>query len=283
MSGNTAGRFGWSSAQKLKEEQAKIADRQKVYLDRFEKASFDEIMNDEELYAFAMAGGAAAFKDNCATCHGSGGSGAKGYPNLNDDDWLWGGSIEDIYQTIMYGIRSGHDEERVSAMPAFGKDELLTRDEIAAVTNYVMSLSGEAEDEAGLGQGRTIFQDNCASCHGENGQGGRDFGAPNLSDDIWLYGGDRETIYETVYNARAGVMPTWEARLDNNTIRQLAVYVHQLGGGEEETVNVEQQQPDAGTDGVDTNAEPVEQPVDAIPGAADVIDAVNDSIQETQE
>ena len=229
LSGATKGTFGWTQYQKLENERAEIKARQAAYLEKFQAATFEEIQADPELYAFAVSGGRSAFKDNCATCHGTGGTGGKGYPNLNDDDWLWGGTIADIYQTLQYGIRSAHDETRYSQMPAFGKDGLLKRDEIMAVVDHVLSLSGKAKDNE---NGAAIFQQQCASCHGMDGRGGRDYGAPNLADAIWLYGGDRDTVYQSIYYARAGVMPMWKGRLDENTIRQLTVYVHELGGGE---------------------------------------------------
>ncbi len=229
--GNTKGTSGYTQFKELEAGQQEIFARQKSYLDRFEKSSFDKILNDQELYAFAIAGGSSAFKDNCATCHGAGGAGAKGYPNLNDDDWLWGGKLSDIYQTIQYGINAEHEDARIAQMPAFGVDETLTRDEVDSVVDYVLALSG-GKTHGNIAAGQTIFAEQCTSCHGEFGKGGRDFGAPNLTDNIWLYGGDRDTISETVYNGRAGLMPTWKDRLDDNTIRQLTVYLHQLGGGE---------------------------------------------------
>jgi len=231
LSGATKGTFGWTQFTKLEKEQAEIAARQDAYMGKFKSANFGTIKNDPELYAFAIAGGKAAFKDNCATCHGTGGAGSAGYPNLNDDDWLWGGTVEDIYQTLQFGIRSGHDEARMSQMPAFGSDGLLKKEEVEAVVDYVLTLSG-GKPKATHEQGSAIFQTNCASCHGMDGKGVRDFGAPNLTDGIWLYGGDRDTVYKTVFNARAGVMPYWQGRLDENTIRQLTMYVHELGGGE---------------------------------------------------
>lgn len=234
--GATKGSSGYTQHKELAESQAEIMERQNAYLGRFEQASFEEILADEELYAFAMAGGASAFKDNCATCHGTGGEGRKGYPNLNDDDWLWGGSVSTIHQTLLHGIRAGNDETRFSQMPAFGKDGLLKRGEIDAVADYVLSLSG-GKQTATYAQGQTLFQTNCASCHGMDGKGGRDFGAPNLADSIWLYGGDRKTVFESVYNARVGVMPAWKDRLNPQTIRQLSVYLHQLGGGEAESAS----------------------------------------------
>lgn len=232
LSGATKGRQGYTQFKELEKSQAEIRLRQSAYLEKFEKASFKEIMTEPSLYDFALAGGKAAFKDNCATCHGSGGAGGQGYPNLNDDDWLWGGTVEDIHQTLLYGIRSPHEDTRVSQMPAFGKDGLLKPAEINAVADYVIARAGGKK--TGLyDEGAKIFEQNCAACHGSDGKGGRSVGAPNLVDSIWLYGGDKASVYQTIYNARAGVMPTWENRLDENTIRQLTIYVHELGGGEE--------------------------------------------------
>ncbi len=238
--GATEGTSGYTQFKELEAGQQEIFARQKNYLEKFEKASFDEILNDQSLYAFAIAGGSSTFKDNCATCHGTGGAGAKGYPNLNDDDWLWGGKLSDIYQTIQYGINSEHEETRFSQMSSFGVDETLTRDEINKVVDYVLTLSGGDKQESYY-EGMTIFEEQCSACHGESGTGGRDFGAPNLTDKIWLYGGDRETVFETVYYGRTGLMPTWKDRLDDNTIRQLTVYLHQLGGGEKDLENVEEE------------------------------------------
>lgn len=242
--GATKGTGGYTQFKELEKSQAEIAARQATYLEKFQKASFQDIMKDPELYAFANAGGATAFKHNCATCHGSGAQGGKGYPNLNDDDWLWGGTLDDIHTTIQHGIRANDEDTRVSQMPAFGKDGLLNRDEIGSVVDYVLTLSG-GQQKPTYAQGSEIFQAQCAACHGEEGKGGRSVGAPNLTDKIWLYGGDRQTVFETVYNARAGVMPAWSKRLDENTIRQLAVYLHELGGGEADQPVAETPQPEA--------------------------------------
>ena len=198
---------------------------------RIEAASLEQIVADPDLLTFAIVGGAAAFADNCAPCHGSGGAGAKGYPNLADDDWLWGGSLDAIETTIRYGIRSSHEETRISDMPRFGADELLEPDEIDAVAEYVLSFTGRATDAAAAKRGADIFAENCAACHGDKGEGTQDLGAPRLNDAIWLYGGDKATIVETVTNARRGVMPTWVGRLDEATIKMLTVYEHSLGGG----------------------------------------------------
>ena len=234
--GATEGKAGYTQYKELAERQEEITARQQTYLERFEQASLTEILDDPALYAFAMAGGASAFKDNCATCHGTGAAGGKGYPNLNDDDWLWGGTLSDIHQTLLYGIRADNLDTRLSQMPAFGKDGLLKRKDIEAVVDYVLSLSGSPKTKT-YGQGQQVYKTQCASCHGADGKGLHDYGAPNLTDKIWLYGGDRQAVYKTVYYARAGMMPAWKDRLDPNTIKQLTIYLHQLGGGEEEPEN----------------------------------------------
>ncbi len=229
--GATKGTSGYTQFKELAESQAEIIARQQVYLEKFEQADFDKVLNDPALYSFATAGGAAAFKDNCATCHGSGAEGGNGFPNLNDDDWLWGGKVEDIYTTLLHGIRVHNDyDTRTSQMPAFGKEGLLQTEQINDVVDYVVALK-DGHDAASL-PGYDVFQQNCATCHGTDAKGLREFGAPNLADAIWLYGGKRADIYQSVFYARAGMMPAWKNRLDENTIRQLAIYVHQLGGGE---------------------------------------------------
>lgn len=226
--GGTQGSFGWTQYDELKDSQAEIVARKAAYLDRFNKASFDEIRANDELLAFAIAGGASAFKDNCATCHGTGGSGSAGYPNLLDDDWLWGGDVQSIHDTIRFGVRAGHDDTRFSQMPAFG--EMLSSQEVSDIADYVLSFTAGGGYE---GPGREAFEMQCAACHGEDGKGIRDFGAPNLADAIWFYGSSKADIMSQIRRPKHGVMPTWEARLDPSTVRQLAIYVHSLGGGEE--------------------------------------------------
>lgn len=234
--GGTKGSLEWTQYTKLAEEQAEIKARRAEYLEDFQKASFDEIMHDEALYQFALAGGASAFKDNCATCHGTGGAGAPGYPNLNDDDWIWGGDMESIHQTILYGVRM-HDDAHQSMMPAFG--DMLDEHELHAVVEYVLGLhSGESliptGEEESLPLGAQVFADNCAACHGTDGTGDRTLGAPNLADAIWLKSEDGSTqaVMSQIQNPKHGMMPAWIDRLDEDTIRQLTIYVHSLGGGE---------------------------------------------------
>ena len=181
LSGATQGTSGYTQFKELAESQKEILARQAAYLSRFEKASYREILSDPELYAFAVAGGKAAFKDNCATCHGSGAQGSNGYPNLNDDDWLWGGRLSDIHTTLLHGIRvQGSYDTRQSQMPAFGKEKLLDAQEISAVVDYVMSLSGAPQKED-FETGRVVFKNQCASCHGNDGEGLHEFGAPELA------------------------------------------------------------------------------------------------------
>jgi cytochrome c oxidase cbb3-type subunit 3 len=192
-----------------------------------------EIEKDPALLALARARGRVVFGDNCAPCHGTGAAGAKGFPNLNDDDWLWGGTLEQIEKTIQFGARSGHADAHEGSMLAFGRDGILKKPEIETVANYVRSLSGLSTARGyDVNAGKTLFADNCASCHGDAGRGNPDMGAPNLTDNIWLYGSDEATIIETVTNGRTGVMPAWIGRLDPATIKALTVYVHSLGGGQ---------------------------------------------------
>jgi cytochrome c oxidase cbb3-type subunit III len=195
-------------------------------------ASIAEIEHAPTLLALARARGKTVFGDNCAPCHGSGAAGAKGYPNLNDDDWLWGGSLDQITQTIQFGARSGDAKAHEGQMLAFGRDGMLKHDQIVTVANYVRSLSGlPTAPGSDIASGKRIFEENCVSCHGEGGKGNQEIGAPNLTDQIWLYGSDEATLVETITNGRAGVMPAWAGRLDPVTIKALTVYVHSLGGG----------------------------------------------------
>ena len=187
---------------------------------------------DEELMRFALANGKSAFGDNCAACHGSGAAGTAGFPNLNDDEWIWGGTLEQIYETLRVGIRAEHDETLSNEMPAFLRDEILERDGVRDVADYVLSLSGRQADPAAIARGAEIFAEQCTACHGENAQGDQELGAPNLRDAIWLYGGDRDSVIATIANSRRGVMPSWETRLDPATLKSLALFVHARGGGQ---------------------------------------------------
>ena len=233
VSGYTSGVLHYSSRANVAVE---LANLEKIRGDKMltlGAASLADIEKDPALLALARARGKTVFGDNCAPCHGSGAAGAKGYPNLNDDDWLWGGSLDQIKQTIEFGVRSGHSKAHEGAMLAFGKQGILKSAEIVTVANYVRSLSGLSTSQGfDAVAGRKIFVENCVACHGDAGKGNQELGAPNLTDKIWLYGSDEATIIETITNGRAGMMPAWAGRLDPSTIKAMAVYVHSLGGGQ---------------------------------------------------
>ncbi len=230
----TRGVIGYASRLTIKEELAALSQQRAAQASGLTDATLEQIKSDPTMFRIAMAQGKAAFGDNCAACHGVGGGGAKGYPNLNDDDWLWGGSLEAISTTLQNGIRvAGNNDTRISQMPAFGRDGVLKRDEITAVANHVRTLAGLSTDaKADKALGAKLFQDNCAACHGEAGKGNQELGAPNLTDAISLYGMDMASLTETITNSRNGVMPAWGQRLDPVTIKALTVYVHSLGGGQ---------------------------------------------------
>ena len=230
----TKGVLGYSQRAAVMESIDQTRASQASLNEAIEKASLADIKAKPELLTFALAGGKAAFGNNCAPCHGRGAQGASGYPNLNDDKWLWGGTLDQIQQTIMYGIRSGNDKARVSQMPKFGEDKLLTPEQINDAAEYVLSLSKQPHDAAAAERGNAVFHGDggCAACHGEEGKGNQEFGAPNLTDNIWLYGGTKAAIQHQIETGHGGVMPAWADRLDPATIKKLAVYVHSLGGGQ---------------------------------------------------
>jgi cytochrome c oxidase cbb3-type subunit III len=231
--GATEGVTGWHARSAVVQDLASLDSLRGPMTAKLASAPLAEIEKTPELLSFARAQGGAAFATNCAPCHGAGGQGAKGYPNLNDDDWLWGGKLEDIEQTITHGIRWDLDAAtRNSLMPAFGRDGLLKPDEVRAVADYTRSLSGLAvEKGADLAKGKELFAANCAACHGPDGKGNAEVGAPNLADPIWLNGSDRDAVIARINNGGGGVMPAWGTKLDPTTIKALAVYVHTLGGG----------------------------------------------------
>lgn len=232
LSGHTTGVLGWTQRGEIAEKLAEAKAQRAPFVNRIEQAPLDEIRRTPDLLNFAMAGGRSVFAENCAPCHGAGGAGAKGYPNLADDSWLWGGKLEDIHTTIVHGIRNANAESRTSVMPRFGADGLLNARQIDDVAEYVLLLSRRATNADGAKRGEAVFVENCVACHQEGGVGSTEIGAPNLAANIWVYGGDKATIVETIRNSRAGAMPGWTGRLDDATIKMLAVYVHALGGGQ---------------------------------------------------
>jgi cytochrome c oxidase cbb3-type subunit 3 len=232
--GATKGLTGWTSrddfARQMTAEQARRAPIYRAIA----ATPVENLPANPKLLHDAIEGGRAAFKVHCVQCHGSGAAGSIGYPNLNDDDWLWGGDLKSIEFTLTHGIRNpDHDETRQSQMPAFG--EILQPRQVSSLVAHVRNISGQGPANAG---GAALFAENCAACHGPEGKGNRELGAPNLTDGIWLYGGDKAALTTTISKAHGGVMPRWNARLDPVTIRMLAAYVHSLGGGEANPVAV---------------------------------------------
>jgi cytochrome c oxidase cbb3-type subunit 3 len=228
--GGTHGTAGWTSRGEFAADMRAEQVQRAPVLAALAATPIEQLPGKPDLMRQAVAGGRAAFKVNCVQCHGAGAAGSVGYPNLNDDDWLWGGSLTDIQRTLTHGVRyPGDDQTRQSLMPSFGHDKILTPAQVQDVAAHVRSLSGL---EPANQNGAAIFATNCAICHGPAGKGGRQFGAPNLTDRIWLYGGSRDAVVGSVTNAHAGVMPAWGQRLDPVTIKMLAAYVHSLGGGE---------------------------------------------------
>lgn len=235
LTGASRGIIGWSAREEVAADIARVDRANADIKARLVAVDLTQIGAQQDLLAFAENAGAAVFRTNCATCHGAGAAGVagKGYPNLLDDDWLWGGDIDAILTTISHGIRNTQDPDaRYGLMPRFGLDELLEKDQIAAVVEHVLAISGQDHDAALAATGATVFAENCAACHLEKGEGNRELGAPRLTDAIWLYGGTRDDLLYSVTNARNGVMPAWATRLSPDQIRAVAVYVHSRGGGE---------------------------------------------------
>jgi cytochrome c oxidase cbb3-type subunit 3 len=230
----TTGLLGYTNRGQVAEDVAAMQAQRAVTEKGLVSASLQQIEGDKPLLGLAIAHGKAAFAENCAPCHGSGGQGGKGYRNLTNDDWLWGGTLDDISTTITHGIRAYQDPDtRSSAMPAFGKDGILKPEEIHQVASYVRTLS-KLEPEAGVdvAAGKKVFADNCSSCHGDDGKGMLPVGSANLTDGLQLYGSDFKDLIYTISNARNSTMPAWGGRLDPVTIKTLAIYVHSLGAGQ---------------------------------------------------
>lgn len=231
ISGATSGVLGWSSRGEVAKDIAQHEDQNSAFVTALLAADMTTLPEDADLNRYAVARGGAVFRAGCSQCHGSGAAGAIGYPNLLDNDWLWGGSMAEIAHTVAHGVRNETDEDaRYSQMPAFG--EILETEEITATVEYVVSMSNGDHDSALALAGAELFADNCTACHGDTGLGDREVGAPNIADAIWLYGSDRKALTETIMNSRFGVMPAWGQRLSEADVRAVSAYVHALGGGE---------------------------------------------------
>jgi cytochrome c oxidase cbb3-type subunit III len=240
----TKGLLGADQQERVEQEVAEAAAEREIALQSIEHNDYSAILNDAQLMGMVRENGRTLFRDNCAACHGTNGQGQQGFPSLADDDWLWGGTPEEIARTIRVGVNSEHPESRYSEMLAFGRDQLLQRDDVIDLVTYIESLSDKApQDEkyaAALQNGHTIFKENCVACHGENGEGSAETGAPNLADDIWIYGAGRESIYQTIWHGRIGAMPAWDGTLTPLQQKILTLYVlglnekaHQSGNDEQ--------------------------------------------------
>jgi cytochrome c oxidase cbb3-type subunit 3 len=237
ISGATPGLLGFSTRANVAEDIATVNAQNAGLNEALANVELSALGGDPNLSGYAVNKGAAVFRSHCSQCHGSGAAGAVGYPNLLDDDWLWGGTIEEIAFTVTHGIRNEQSPDtRWSQMPAFG--EVLTPEEIGQVVQYVRQMSGQEHDAALAAPGQEVYLNNCAACHMDDGAGDPFQGAPALNDAIWLYGGDVDALTATVTNTRFGVMPAWSKDyrpaqgLTLAEINAVAAYVHQLGGGE---------------------------------------------------
>jgi len=226
--GGTIGVIEWTQYNKLEEDIKKIKEIKKEYMEEFRESSYEEIFENEKIYAFSVAGGESSFKNYCATCHGIGGGGKMSYPNLNDDDWIWGGSLEEIEKTIKYGIRADHEESSSSEMPSFR--DAFTEEQIEELARYILIINDNESDTIPIAE---LFRESCGMCHSDDGSGNKEVGGPNIVDNIWLHSsGDMNGITNQIKQPKHGIMPAWIERLDEDTIRQLTVYVYSLGGGE---------------------------------------------------
>ncbi len=229
----TQGISGITTRQLVEEELKAVKAANAPMVSKIEGASLEEIRADDAMFRFSTSSGKSLFKVYCTQCHGSGAQGGPGYPNLNDDDWLWGGSLEAIYTSIKHGIRNEDDDDaHFSEMPGFGADEILDREAISKVSHQVLAMAGLEHDENLAKAGVEVYAENCAACHGEDGKGDIEQGAPNLTDAIWFYGNTPELIARQVNTPRHGVMPGWGERLGEASVKQLTVYIHSLGGGQ---------------------------------------------------
>jgi cytochrome c oxidase cbb3-type subunit 3 len=232
LGGYFHGTLGYSTREKVDADVAAVAQQRAGYMDQIKVLSYDEIRKDPQLLAVAAAVGRITFANNCQPCHGAGGGGNPGYPALAAGNWLWGGKLEDIQQSVTFGIRSGLDAARQSQMQRFGADGIMKPDEIQSVADYVMVLYGTGAPGKDLAKGKQLFADNCAVCHGDAGQGIREFGAPKLASRAHLLAETRDGVIAQISNPHMGVMPNWNQRLDTATIKSLTIYVHAMGGGE---------------------------------------------------
>jgi cytochrome c oxidase cbb3-type subunit 3 len=226
----TRGLLGIDQRTTLEQSLKKAEADRAPWTRRIEAESFAAIRADAALMDAVRQTGRTLFMDNCAACHGTNAAGGKGFPGLTTKSWLWGGSPEAISETIRVGVNSTHPDSRVSQMLAFGRDQILSHADIQTVVGYVQSLSSTNHQLSPekLAAGRAIYIANCASCHGENGRGKIDMGAPTLTGPTWVYGGNAEAIYDSVWSGRQGHMPAWQDRLTAAQRKILTLYIATL-------------------------------------------------------
>lgn len=227
----TKGLLGIDQRQIVAEQVRDAATERASWTAKLDNASFAEIAADPQLMRHVRDTGRTLFEDNCAVCHGVQGKGGPGFPNLAAGSWLWGGSPEAIAETIRVGINGTAKDTRTGQMMAFGRDGILQREQVLAVASYVRSLSGQkldAAEQARVSAGKEVFAANCVACHGENAKGQHDLGAPDLTDANWIYGGDLQSVVNSIHGGRQGHMPSWEGRLSPTDIKLLALYVGTL-------------------------------------------------------
>ena len=225
----TRGITGYSDRGRVARNLAALADKQAKFDKRFTERKLEELVADPKAREAFFDAAATLFRENCAMCHGRKITGRPHFPNLADNQWLWGGDVESIYEIIKYGINTSHDDTKIALMPGFGLDDLHSLDQIHDLVEYVMKLSGQKHLPVAAKRGAVLFVDSCEACHMEGGVGNGQNGSPNLTDKEWIYDGDRATVYKSVSNGRAGVMPHWVDRLRDAEIRQLALYIKWVG------------------------------------------------------
>lgn len=227
----TRGLLGFSDRDEVTRQVEAGAVARGAWTDRLTSESYASLAADPALMAHVRDRGRVLFADNCAVCHGAEGRGGPGYPDLGARRWLWGGEPEVLGETIRVGVNSDHPQTRRSQMSAFGQFGVLDREQVLDATAHVRALSGQAlaeSEQARLESGRAVFAENCASCHGADGRGDHAFGAPDLTDRTWIYGGDAQAVFNSIYSGRHGHMPHWEGRLPPADIRLLTLYVGTL-------------------------------------------------------
>lgn len=227
----TKGLLGIDQRTTVEARLSQAAQERSSWSDALAGQDFGQIAEDDTLMAIVRHSGSTLFGDNCAVCHGERGEGGPGYPALTGGSWLWGGEADDIWETLRVGVNAEHPETRIAEMMAFGRDGILDRQSVLDTVSYVQSLSGDTDglDPDAVTRGEEAFAMNCSACHGESGQGDTTMGAPDLTDDFWIYGGDRNAIYQSIFHGRQGHMPQWETRLSPVERKILTLYVRDLG------------------------------------------------------